>query len=152
MKREISAEIRRAAATRPALVLTGARQTGKTSLLRRLFPGHGFVTLDHPADAELADQAPDDFLRRHPARCIIDEVQYAPGLFRGLKRAVDADRAARGRDLLTGSQKFPLMKEVSESLAGRIAVAAGFPSSGRSRDSTTARFCTVTSRPIWSAT
>lgn len=122
ISRQIGDELRHAAATRPALVLTGARQTGKTSLLRALFPDHGFVSLDHPADAELADKAPDDFLRRHPTPCIIDEVQYAPALFRGLKRAIDADRQTPGRYLLTGSQKFPLMREVSDALAGRIAV------------------------------
>lgn len=122
IERKIGADLLRAAATRPALVLTGARQTGKTSLLRALFPGHGFVSLDLPAEAELAEQAPEDFLRRHPPPCIIDEVQYAPALFRGLKRAIDADRGANGQYLLTGSQKFPLMREVSDALAGRIAV------------------------------
>lgn len=101
------------------MVLTGARQTGKTSTLRRLFPDHGFVSLDLPTEAEQAEREPQAFLRRNPPPVIIDEVQYAPALFRHLKVAVDADRRANGRFLLTGSQKFTLMAGVSESLAGR---------------------------------
>ena len=117
--RDIEARLRRAARTRPVVVLTGARQTGKTSTLRRLFPGHAFVSLDLPTEAEQADKEPAAFLRRHPAPAIIDEAQYAPGLFRHLKAAVDAERGRNGRYLLTGSQKFTLKKGVSESLAGR---------------------------------
>jgi hypothetical protein len=101
------------------VVLTGARQTGKTSTLLRLFPNHGFVSLDLPTEAEQAEKEPHNFLGRNPSPMIIDEVQYAPGLFRHLKVNVDASRARNGQFLLTGSQKFTLMKSVSESLAGR---------------------------------
>ena len=118
--RDIEARLRRSARTRPVVVLTGARQTGKTSTLRRLFPEHSFVSLDLPTEAEQAEKEPQAFLGRHPAPVIIDEVQYAPGLFRHLKAAVDAHRGRRGQYLLTGSQKFTLMKGVSESLAGRV--------------------------------
>ncbi|TAK67956.1 MAG: ATP-binding protein [Betaproteobacteria bacterium] len=117
--RDVEKHLRRSVATRPVVVLTGARQTGKTSTLRRLFPRHGFVSLDLPTEAEQAEKEPDAFLRRHPAPVIIDEVQYAPGLFRHLKATVDAHRGRHGQYLLTGSQKFTLMKGVSESLAGR---------------------------------
>ena len=110
------------AATRPVVVLTGARQTGKTSLMRRLFPDHAFVTLDLPSEAEQAERDPDTFLGRHPPPVIVDEVQYAPGLFRHLKVAVDRDRGRAGAFLLTGSQPLGLMKSVSDSLAGRAAV------------------------------
>jgi uncharacterized protein len=118
--RHIEPRLRRSARTRPVLVLTGARQTGKTSTLRRLFPRHGFVSLDLPTEAEQAEKEPEAFLRRHPAPVIIDEVQYAPALFRHLKVAVDAARSRNGQFLLTASQKFTLMKGVSESLAGRV--------------------------------
>jgi hypothetical protein len=101
------------------VVLTGARQTGKTSTFRRLFPNHAFVSLDLPTEAEQAEKEPGRFLQRHPPPVLIDEVQYAPGLFRHLKVAVDANRTRNGLFLLTGSQKFTLMKNVSESLAGR---------------------------------
>src|ERR1700674_5041246 len=116
---DIEPRLQRSARTRPVVVLTGARQTGKTSTFRRLFPSYEFVSLDLPTEAEQAEKEPQEFLRRHPPPVIIDEVQYAPGLFRYLKAAVDAKRTRNGQFLLTGSQKFTLMKSVSESLAGR---------------------------------
>jgi predicted AAA+ superfamily ATPase len=119
IRRDIEPRLQRSARTRPVVVLTGARQTGKTSTLLRLFPKHGFVSLDLPSEAEQAEKEPHNFLRRYPSPMIIDEVQYAPGLFRHLKVTVDASRARNGQFLLTGSQKFTLMKSVSESLAGR---------------------------------
>src|SRR5438105_12236095 len=118
ISRDAEARLRRSARTRPVVVLTGARQTGKTSLLGRLFPEHGFISLDLPTEAEQAEKEPDAFLSRHPVPVIIDEVQYAPALFRHLKVAVDGNRDRKGQFLLTGSQKFTLMKGVSESLAG----------------------------------
>jgi predicted AAA+ superfamily ATPase len=117
--RSIEPRLRRSARTRPVVALTGARQTGKTSTFRRLFPEYAFVSLDLPTEAEQAEKEPDSFLQRHPPPVIIDEVQYAPGLFRYLKTAVDANRGRNGQFLLTGSQKFTLMTSVSESLAGR---------------------------------
>lgn len=106
----------------PCVVLTGARQAGKSTLLRSLLPQHSYVTLDLPSLADQANRDPDQFLSRNPPPLLIDEVQYAPQLFRHLKVAIDAQRHAMGRFVLTGSQKFVLMKEVSESLAGRAAV------------------------------
>jgi predicted AAA+ superfamily ATPase len=117
--RDLEDRLRRSARTRPVVVLTGARQTGKTSLFRRLFPRYGFVSLDLPTEAEQAEHEPDVFLARHPPPVILDEVQYAPGLFRHVKVAVDRARRRHGQFLLTGSQKFTLMKGVADSLAGR---------------------------------
>ena len=116
--RQVEALLRQRAATRPVVVLTGARQTGKTSLARRLFPDHGFVSLDLPSEAEQAERDPGSFLGRHPPPVIVDEVQYAPGLFRHLKTVVDRERR-NGSFLLTGSQPLRLMRSVSDSLAGR---------------------------------
>jgi predicted AAA+ superfamily ATPase len=121
--RDIEPKLLRAARTRPVLVLTGARQTGKTSTLLRLFPNHRFVSLDLPTEAEQAEKEPQNFLRRHTPPAIIDEVQYAPAIFRHLKVVVDAARTRNGQFLITGSQKFTLMKSVSESLAGRADIA-----------------------------
>jgi predicted AAA+ superfamily ATPase len=115
----VELRLRRSAKTRPVVVLTGARQTGKTPTFLRLFPKHAFVSLDLPNEAEQAEKEPGTFLQRHPPPVLIDEVQYAPGLFRHLKVDVDAHRTRNGQFLLTGSQKFTLMKNVSESLAGR---------------------------------
>jgi uncharacterized protein len=106
----------------PALVLTGARQTGKTSLLRHVFPEYAYISLDLVEAAELAEKSPGEFLQRFPPPVVIDEVQYAPGLFRNLKIAIDKNRHRMGQFILTGSQSFSLMKETSESLAGRCAV------------------------------
>jgi predicted AAA+ superfamily ATPase len=122
IQRTIERRLEKAARTRPVVVLTGARQTGKTSLVRRLFPRHNFVALDIPSEAEQAEKEPRSFLLRHEGSLLIDEVQYAPSLFRYLKAEVDAKRERQGRFLLTGSQKFVLMKGVSESLAGRAEI------------------------------
>lgn len=120
--RYLEDHLRRSARTRPVVVLTGARQTGKTSTLRRLFPDLPFVSLDLPTLAEQAEKEPVAFLQRNPPPTIIDEVQYSPGLLRHLKSAVDSQRNSYGQYLLTGSQKLSLMKGVSESLAGRADV------------------------------
>jgi hypothetical protein len=103
----------------PVLVLTGARQSGKTTLLRSAFPGYRYVSLDLPSMAEQAELNPAEFLGAWPPPLLIDEVQYAPALFRHLKIIIDRDRNAMGRFILTGSQSFPLMKGVADSLAGR---------------------------------
>ncbi|HDZ23087.1 MAG TPA: ATP-binding protein [Desulfobacteraceae bacterium] len=105
----------------PVVVLTGARQVGKTALVQRLFPGFSYVSLDLPSLSEQAEQNPHDFLAGHEEPLIIDEVQYAPSLFRHLKGIVDKKKTP-GRFILTGSQNFSLMQGISESLAGRCAV------------------------------
>lgn len=108
---------------RSAVVLTGARQTGKTSLIKRMLPEYQYVSLDLPSEATLAERDPEAFLRRYPPPLIIDEVQYAPAVFRHLKTVIDTRRTEQGLFVLTGSQKFSLMQGVVESLAGRIEVA-----------------------------
>lgn len=105
----------------PIVALTGARQVGKTTLVRWLFPEATYVTLDHPADAERARLSPEEFLAALRRPAILDEIQYAPSLLRMLKLAVDRDRRP-GQFLLTGSQTLSLMAGASESLAGRAAV------------------------------
>ena len=117
--REMESLLRRRASERPVVVLTGARQTGKTSLVRHVFPDYELVSLDLPSEAEQAERDPRGFLSRHSRPLIVDEVQYAPGLFRHLKSVVDADRDRNGQFILTGSQKLVLMQAVSDSLAGR---------------------------------
>lgn len=105
----------------PAVVLTGARQVGKTSLVRHLFPEAEYISLDLPAIAAEAENSPESFFRSRREPLIIDEIQYAPTLFRYLKTLIDADKKP-GRFLLTGSQNFLLMQGVSESLAGRCGI------------------------------
>ncbi|MCB0319986.1 MAG: ATP-binding protein [Bdellovibrionales bacterium] len=122
INRDISPVIQRLASTFPSVVLTGARQTGKTSLLKRLFPKNNFVSLDLPSIAEMAETTPEAFLDAYPPPVTIDEVQYAPNLFRYLKNRIDQNRHVYGQYILTGSQKFTLMKGLTESLAGRCGV------------------------------
>lgn len=122
IQREIESYLRNSATQWAALLITGARQTGKTSLLKRVFPDANYVSLDLPSEAEQAERDAAFFLSRYPSPVIIDEVQYAPGIFRYLKIAIDADRARKGQFLLTGSQRFELMQGVQESLAGRLCV------------------------------
>jgi uncharacterized protein len=122
--RHLAHRVRELAKHYPVVLLTGARQTGKTTLLRGLFPEAPFFTLDLPSvahDAEHNGMAFLDGLKGHPT-VVLDEVQYAPALFRHLKIAVDADRHRMGRFVMTGSQKFALMQNVSESLAGRCVI------------------------------
>lgn len=90
IEREIEPVLRQRAGQRPVVVLTGARQTEKTSLVRRLFPEHAFVSLDLPSEADQAERDARSFLHRHPPPLVVDEVQYAPGLFRYVKAVVDA--------------------------------------------------------------
>lgn len=106
----------------PVLMVTGARQVGKTTLLRSLCAAERhYVSLDDPLVLSLARADPALFLQRYPPPLLIDEVQYAPELLPHIKMAVDAARHP-GLYWLTGSQPFHLMKGVSESLAGRVAV------------------------------
>jgi len=121
IERQISEVVRKAFAQFPVVVVTGARQSGKTSLVRHLFPEAGYATFDIPQVAESARLDFPAFYRQHPDPVIIDEVQYVPEVLRHLKAVVDQDRRP-GRFVLTGSQDFSLMEGVTESLAGRCAV------------------------------
>lgn len=107
---------------RPVVLLTGLRQAGKSSLLMKLFPDAEYVTLDKVIYAQEAEENPSQFLDRFKNQVIIDEVQYAPSLFRELKVRVDSDRDNNGKWILTGNQQFALMGSVSESLAGRVRI------------------------------
>ncbi|MFV1985191.1 MAG: ATP-binding protein [Thiohalomonadales bacterium] len=122
IKRDISELIKKLNKERPALLLTGARQTGKSSLLNHLFPQHSYVSLDVPLEAKQASESGQFFLESHGTPLVIDEIQYAPELFRQIKIQIDQNRQVMGQFVMTGSQKFSLMKGVSESLAGRVSI------------------------------
>jgi predicted AAA+ superfamily ATPase len=102
------------------VVISGARQVGKTTLLKHLFPRHDYVVFDASLDLENARRDPDLFLLNHPTPLILDEIQYAPELVSAIKRVVDRSPAA-GQFILTGSQQWQVLKTLSESLAGRAA-------------------------------
>ena len=106
----------------PVLLVTGARQVGKTTFLQHLsIKGRTYVTLDDPNILSLATDDPALFMQRFPAPVLIDEIQYAPQLLPYIKMAVDKERKP-GMFWLTGSQQFQMMKGVSESLAGRVGI------------------------------
>lgn len=105
----------------PAVLITGVRQAGKTSLLRHLYPAVSYLSLDLPAYAEAANTEPERLLEQYPEPVIIDEIQYAPSLLRHLKFRIDRQKTP-GQYFLTGSQVFELMQGVSESLAGRCGI------------------------------
>lgn len=122
IERKNTDKIKEAANTRPVVLLTGVRQAGKSSLLQKVFKDTEYVTLDKVLIAEEAKENPEKFLSRFNGQVIIDEIQYAPSLFRDLKIFVDENRDTRGKWILTGSQQFSLMQKVSESLAGRVRI------------------------------
>ena len=132
LKRSLEPVLNRAAAEFPGVVLTGPRQSGKTTLLKHLFgETHGYVSLELPDVRAAAAADPRGFLALHSPPVILDEVQYAPDLLPYIKEAIDARRQERGLYLLTGSQNLLLMDRVTESLAGRAAILRLLPLSQR---------------------
>ena len=119
--RHIEKTIEKSFAAFPAVLITGPRQVGKSTLLINRFKNIPNVTLDNPLQLLSLRQDPVEFFKLHGSPLIIDEVQRAPECFSVLKYMIDSDRRA-GMYILTGSQKYALMKGVSESLAGRIGI------------------------------
>lgn len=119
--RSLTHRLRQLVAAFPVVVVSGARQVGKTTLLRHAFPDHDYVVFDASLDIENARAEPELFLKNHPVPVILDEIQYAPELVAAIKRAVDRAPGQAGQYLLTGSQQWQVLKNLSESLAGRAA-------------------------------
>jgi len=120
--RLLAAELVRAARQFPVVLLTGPRRAGKTTLLRREFPEAEWVLLEDPEVLSRVRADPRGFLDGLTAPVILDEVQSAPELLAYVRARVDARPRRTGRWLLTGSQEAPLMRGVTESLAGRAAI------------------------------
>jgi predicted AAA+ superfamily ATPase len=108
--------------TFPCLAVTGPRQSGKSTMLRQALPDYRYVTLDDPAVLEQAHTDPVYFLDSLGELSIIDEIQLAPGILSYVKIRVDADRSRCGRYVFTGSQQFGMIRNLGDSLAGRIAL------------------------------
>ncbi len=122
-QRTLSPVIREVSSCFPVLLLTGPRQVGKTTLLEMLANSHRrYVTLDNLNSRNLAQKDPALFIQTFKPPVIIDEIQYAPHLFSFIKMEVDRQKQKPGMYWITGSQKFSLMKGITESLAGRVAV------------------------------
>jgi predicted AAA+ superfamily ATPase len=103
----------------PILAITGPRQSGKTTLARVLYPDRPYITLEDPEQRLFAQEDPKGFLARFLAGAILDEVQHVPDLFSYLQGLVD-QRQVMGDFILTGSQQFGLISQITQSLAGRV--------------------------------
>jgi predicted AAA+ superfamily ATPase len=110
----------------PVVAITGPRQSGKTTLARAVFAEKPYVSLEDLDERELAQGDPRRFLDRFPDGAILDEVQRTPGLFSYLQTRVDGD-SRRGLFILTGSQQFDLLANVTQTLAGRVALVSLLP-------------------------
>ncbi|HHN64696.1 MAG TPA: ATP-binding protein [Nitrospirae bacterium] len=122
LQRTIEKFLRKAARHFPVILITGARQVGKTTLLKTLAePERKYITLDDPVVLQLAKTDPALFFQRYKTPLIIDEIQYAPELLPYIKMMVDRT-GKKNLFWLTGSQHFHIMKGLTESLAGRVAI------------------------------
>lgn len=107
----------------PALAVSGPRQSGKSTLLKKLFSTtHQYISFDDPVIREQAKSDPNLFLDNLEEKVILDEIQYVPEILSYIKIRIDNERHKKGRYLFTGSQKFALIKDLGDSLAGRIAL------------------------------
>ena len=121
IERSIERTVQQAMLDYKAVLVTGSRQVGKSTLLKKLFPNTKYVTLDDPFLEQQARENGSMFMMLNPSPVVIDEIQHAPELFRYIKMRCD-EREDRGLFCLSGSQQFKLMKNVSETLSGRICI------------------------------
>ncbi len=106
----------------PALVILGARQCGKTTLAKQLFPNAKYLDLENSDHLAELNRDVGFFFKNYPSNLIIDEAQLYPELFQRLRGVIDEQRHTLGRFIITGSSNPELLKNVSESLAGRVAI------------------------------
>ncbi|HPW66791.1 MAG TPA: ATP-binding protein [Salinivirgaceae bacterium] len=110
----------------PIIALTGPRQSGKTTLLKHMFPDYKYVSLENPDMRNFAETDPQGFLKQYDKYVIFDEVQRVPHLFSYIQSIVD-DSRIMGQFIFSGSQNFHLMQNITQSLAGRVAIFRLFP-------------------------
>lgn len=126
IKREVEDEILKGAKGFPVVTITGPRQSGKTTMIKHLFPDTKYLSLEDPDNYEIAKTDPRGFLSNHRDGVILDEVQRAPELLSYIQGIVDRYNTP-GMFILSGSQQFNLMSGVTQSLAGRTAIFKLFP-------------------------
>ncbi len=111
----------------PAVGLTGPRQSGKSTFLRHTLTDYHYITFDDYKNVEYFETDPDGFMAQYHNKIIFDEIQFVPTLFNALKVAIDEDRQHYGKFVLASSNQFAYLKNVSESLAGRIGLMSLLP-------------------------
>lgn len=126
-KRNLEGKINRLLEMFPVVAVIGPRQCGKSTIVRQLRPDWKYYDLESPADYQLITSDPAAFLSLNPDQVIIDEAQQYPELFKVLRGIIDSERQQKGRFLLTGSSSPEIVKEITESLAGRIATVELWP-------------------------
>jgi len=121
IKRSISKPIKSLLSKYPILAITGPRQSGKTTLLKEVFTDYRYVSLENTDTRAFANEDPLGFLEKYDTRVIFDDVQRSPGLFPYLQTMVD-ESGQMGQFILSGSQNFHLLENITQSLAGRVAL------------------------------
>ena len=117
--RQATSTLTRLAKGFPVVALTGPRQSGKTTLVKLVFPNKAYVSLENPEELEFAQKDPKRFLARFKEGAILDEVQRCPSLLSWIQGLVD-ERSRMGDFVLTGSSQFELVAGITQSLAGRV--------------------------------
>ena len=126
IQRSISKKLLYYARKYPVITITGPRQSGKTTLSKALFPDKPYVSLEDLENRKQAIEDPRGFLARYPEGAILDEIQRAPELFSYIQIIVD-EKNREGLFILTGSQQFEMLENLTQSLAGRTAIVKLFP-------------------------
>jgi len=132
--RQLTSELKAAAKAFPALILTGPRRAGKTTLLRKVFPRADYYLLEDPDLIARFRADPRSFIEEIKPPAILDEIQHLPEVLNYLRTLIDAHPERKGQWLLTGSQEAPLMQGVTESMTGRAAVFQLLPMSREETD------------------
>ncbi|UCH92904.1 MAG: ATP-binding protein [Candidatus Aminicenantes bacterium] len=122
LKRNLEDKLNKLLTFFPAVTILGVRQGGKTTLAKMIRPQWKYFDLEKGSDYDRMTNDVDFFFRENPEHLIIDEIQQAPQLFQELRGIIDRDREKKGRFILTGSSSFELVKNISDSLAGRVGI------------------------------
>ena len=130
IERTLSTYVKDNAGWFPVVSVTGPRQSGKSTLVQHVFPDYEYVNLEDEATRSLALADPTGFIRERPSRLIIDEAQRVPELFSAIQVASDIS-GEPGQYVLSGSQNFLLLKQIGQSLAGRVGICKLLPLSYR---------------------
>ena len=124
--RKLTDQLKQLLGQYPIVALTGPRQSGKTTLLQEFFTEYRYISLENPDTRNFAEEDPRGFLQEYHSKVIFDEVQRVPALFSYLQYEVDQSRQM-GQFILSGSQNFHLLEQITQSLAGRVAITKLLP-------------------------